>query len=213
MIQVELTNDRVKEMFPITYSSFLSELRNSSSRSSSIEESKIKWSVTWGFFVKKAKTLEEKDKQMFSLEQKFNLPYEERLNLEIPRIKCSLSMKAGFYEKTDRVFDETPNYVIESSKEILKFMIFEEQKSIQNPEVLESIRDFIEKQESLKEENKENPTNVVDSLKQALEKLSKSKSPKKREFHLDEILDKINLNGIDSLDKEEIDFLGTMSKN
>ena len=210
MIQVELANDRVKEMFPITYNSFLSELRSSTSRSSTIEESKIKWSVSWGFFVKKAKTIDEKDKQIYLIEQKFNLPYEERIKVELPRIKCSLLMKAGFYEKVDRVFDETPDYVIDSSREILKYMMYEEQKKIQNPEVLESIRDFVEKQESLKE-NPENMSNVIDSLKQAFDKLSKT--PKKKEFHIDEILDKISVNGIDSLDKDEIDFLGTMSKN
>lgn len=144
------------------------------------------------FFVKKANNEEEKIEQMNNYRSKMDLVYNERVNLEIPKIRCSLNMKAGYYHRMDRVLEkETPDFIKDMALEIIKYMIFMEQSQIGNPDVIESIKEFCDMMTSPMEVDLDNsdPDNI------------------------DDILDKINEGGMGCLSPKDLKFLDSMSKN
>jgi hypothetical protein len=193
MVVFKLNQDQVRDWFPKTYQSFIDELRCSQSTSNDVPEEKLEWGMNWGFFVKKAVTQEEKNIQMENYTQKMNLIYEDRIQLEMPRIRCSLSLKAGYYHRIDRVLDlEVPDFVKDMAKEIVKFMMIQEQHFVGNPEVFESIREFYE------------------SLVENMEMDNQLDNP---HLNMDDILDKISEKGMSSLSPRELEYLEKMSKS
>ncbi len=192
MITFKLKQDQAKDWFPETYQNFIDELRNSKSLSKDILEEKLEWDLTWGFFVKKAITEEEKLEQKDNYIRKMDLIYDDRVKLEMPRIRCSLNLKAGYYYKMDRVVEtSTPDFVLDMAREVVKYMMIQEQQYVGNPEVLESIREFYE---SLMK-------NI--GLDDQLDGYN---------LNMDDILDKINDKGMSSLSPRELEYLEKMSK-
>lgn len=193
MVAFKLTSDQVKSWFPKTYQSFVEDLKMSQSSSKDTLEEKFEWFIGWGFFVKKAITEEEKMIQRENYTQKLNLIYEDRVQLELPRIRCSLSFKAEYYHRTDRVIEtEVPEFIKDMALEIIKYMMIQEQQFVNNPEVLESIREFYE------------------TLIQNMDMNSQDDQPS---LNMDDILDKINDQGMSSLSSRELEFLEKMSRS
>lgn len=187
MITLRITNDNAKDWFPVTYSKFIENLRNSESSSFDCQEEMFEWHLLWGFFVKKANSEEEKIAQMDRYMSKMNLIYDDRVELELPRIRCSLSMKAGYYHIMDRTIDETPVFVQDMAREIIKVMMIEEQDQIGDQIVMDSIRGFYE------------------SI------IANEDNDSASELSIDAILDKINESGMKSLNSVELGYLKDMS--
>lgn len=201
MVTFKATAEQIGEWFPKSMESFIKELKESESTSRKHPLAKIQWFVTWGFMVKKAKTPEEKVLAQNAYNEKLKLPYNERLEVELPRIKVDIAFKAGHYFRSDRVLgEETPKYINDMAKEIVKSMIYQEQKTLNDPNVLDSIQDFIDK---IQEEESQ------EILREAGIDLRPKREPS---FDLDLILDKINETGISSLTASELNFLEKRSK-
>ncbi len=190
MVQFQITSEKAKEWFPETYNIFLEELRSSKSRYNDVSEDKMHWFISWAFLVKKAITEEEKEAQKVSYMNKMNLVYDDRIQLELPRIKCSITIKANNYYRTDRVFEtEVPPYINDMAKEIVKITMVQEQNYFNNPIVMDSLKEFY---------NLYQPDEVGDN---------------NDNLSIDDILDKISESGIQSLSPNELRFLEKMSKS
>jgi hypothetical protein len=191
MVTFKLTQDQAKSWFPETYENFLNELKTSKSSSSGVLDENMEWYLNWGFFVKKATTEEEIANQKENYIRKMDLVYDDRIKLEIPRIRCSLNLKAGYYYRMDRVIEsKNPEFVEDMAKEIIKYMMIQEQQFINNDQVLASIQEFSELM-MRNWESDESPTNL----------------------NMDDILDKINDKGMSSLSPRELKYLENMSKS
>lgn len=216
MVQFPLKPEEVKEWFPETYKAFIEELRNSKSPSNDKSEEKIEWGISWAFFRKKSKTDEEKVLADMEFEQKMHLTYEERCKVDLPKIRISLSMKAGNYIRTDRSIDkDVPKYVVDMHYETMKITMLQEQMMINDPVVLESLAPFKHLLDELMQDMGITPE-MLESLGDKLPGLTsiQSSAPKRETpLNMDEILDKINETGIQSLTAKELKFLEKMSKN
>ena len=126
MVTFKPKSEDVFKWFPKTTDQFITELRNSESQNSKYSIEKMQWYINWGFLVKKAKTDEEKAERLIAYEAKLRLPYEERLNVELPRIKIDVAFKAGHYFKSDRTNEETPKFILDMAREIIKIMMVQE---------------------------------------------------------------------------------------
>lgn len=187
MVTFKLTQDQAKSWFPETYHSFITELRSSKSLSKDTLEENMNWFLNWGFFVKKSNTEEEKYHQQENYKRKMELVYEDRVKLEMPRIRCSLNFKAGYYHKMDRVLERiVPEFVESMAKEVIKYMIVQERNFVGNIEVMESIKEFYD--------------NLIENS--GMEDSS---------LDMDSILDKISEKGMESLSPRELQYLKNMS--
>jgi cation transport regulator ChaB len=217
MVQFSLKPEEVKEWFPETYKTFIEELRNSKSSSNDKSEEKIEWGISWAFFRKKSKTDEEKVLADMEYEQKMHLTYEERCKVDLSKMRINLSMKAGNYIRTDRSIDkDIPKYVVDMHYETMKITMLQEQMTINDPAVLESLAPFKHLLDELMQDMGITPE-MMETLGDKLPGFSsiQSSSNTKREntLNMDEILDKINETGIQSLTAKELKFLEQMSKN
>lgn len=208
MIQFEAKNEQVKEWFPDTYKVFLDELRNSKSSYSDKEEDKFQWVVSLGLFRTKAKTEEEQALNDEAYLSKFTLPYDERCAIDLKKLRVSISMKAGYYYRTDRIFEEeTPEPIVSIFHDVMKIMMINEQMLENNPVVLKSLEGF-----SLEEEMK----NLAETLGIEVEtQQTFQEAEEETPLDVDDILDKINESGVESLTARELTFLDKMggSKN
>ena len=188
MIRFQAPKESIKEWFPETYDSFMTDLRSSKSKSSQVDEEKMIWFVSWGFFVKKPKTDEEKLNQETEFNDKMRMVYSDRIVVEIPKIRCSITLLVGnYYIKSDRALETgSPKFVIDMAEEIIKYTMVQEQNYFGYEDVIESLKEF------------ENLFNIQDSEK---------------EMSMDDILDKISATGMNSLTSQELKFLEKMSKN
>jgi hypothetical protein len=194
MITFEVKNKDMKEWFPETYNIFLDELRSSYSTCANKPEENISWMISWGFFGKKAKTQEEAEEIAIAYSNKLKLVYEDRVAVDMSKIRISVSMKAGYYIRVDRSFDTVmPKYITELSNEVLKITMLMEQEILQDPIVMESLKEF----EDLLVPNDEG--NDIPAAQKA-------------PLSMDDILDKISEHGIASLSSGEKKFLDKMSR-
>ena len=213
MVQFALKPEEVKEWFPETYKAFIEELRNSKSTSNDKSEEKIEWAISWKFFRKKSKTDEEKVIADMEFEQKMHLIYEDRCQADLPKIRVSVSMKAGNYIRTDRSLDtELPKYVVDMHYETMKITMLQEQMMINDPVVLESLAPFKHLLDELMQDMGVTPE-MLESLGDKLPGISSLQPKKEVQLNMDEILDKINETGMQSLTAKELKFLEKMSKN
>jgi hypothetical protein len=198
MVQFEIENDKMKEWFPITYETFIQELRNSQSKSSDKKEDKIKWILSWGIFRTKAKNKNEQEKK-----DKLHLTYDERCEVDLPKIRITVTMKAGNRIVSDRSIDDTiPDFIEDMFFEVMKIKMLQEQMIVNDPVVLESLEEFKHLLEYILEEMAEEGENIdiIRNLK------------KETPLSMDEILDKISESGMQSLTAKELKFLEKMSR-
>jgi len=96
-------------------------------------------------------------------------------------------MIADNYIRVDRSIDPTSKFIEDMAREIIKIMIFYEQKYLNNPLVIDSIKQF--------------------------SYLFAEQPEKEQDPTLDDILDKINEQGIKSLTHNELLLLEKLSGN
>jgi hypothetical protein len=193
MVSFQIESEKVKEWFPETYKSFIEDLRNSKSQSKDTKEENMEWYIIWGFFTKKAKTESEIEEQSERIAKRMEMVFSDRLNAELPKIRCSLDMKAGYYYRTDRVQEkEVPQFINDMAIDIVKWMIFQEQQWLNNEVVIDSIRDFYD---------------------DVMYYINSDRVDESENLNMDSILDKINESGMSSLTPIELDFLEKSSNS
>jgi hypothetical protein len=159
-----------------------------------IEDNKLELYYTYGYFLPKAKNKEE---FYIDLQEKCNnMLFDERLVFELSKIRVSLTLKVGKFAMSNRLpKGVVPEQIREIVTEVTKVKMMLEGEYHENQEVINSIPDV--------------DTSIVsfDIIKDAMRSEDKD-----RYLNVDEILDKISKDGIDSLSDEERDFLDRKSK-
>jgi hypothetical protein len=208
MVPVELSAEKMKEWFPKTYASFIKDLRNSSSKSGGKSEDKISWMISWGVFGSKTKDEAHAIQKQIDYDNKLKLPYEERCAVDLEKLRIHVSMKAGYYIRTDRSLDkEIPEYITDMFYEVMKVTMLQEQLILKDPVVMESLEEF----KYLLDEMMENLESLGLEI-EGLEEFKQQKKTKEQPLNMDDILDKISETGMQSLNAKELKFLEKMSR-
>lgn len=132
MVTMLINYEIVKQEYAADVQHFIDILRNSGSSSKDTIEDKIKWLYSFSYFKNKGTINEE------YYEKLFNMPFEERLEEEIKKVRVNLSIMAGHFYLSDRV-----SGISEKVKEAVKFITIQkminEQAQINNQDVIDSI--------------------------------------------------------------------------
>ncbi len=154
-----------------------------------VDMSAIDVSFSYGFFVPKG------DKEDY-YESQYTLKFEERLALEMSKLRVDISLKIGKFSMTNRLNDNmTPVAIKQIVNELTKIKMIIEGKFHENQDVIDSIPEV--------------DTSIVSYRIVGSEDEVEEKSGS---FDIDLILDKINTDGIQSLSEEEREFLDKVSK-
>ena len=203
MIQIELTNEKMKEWFPKTYQKFLEDYYNSNRKFAKKPEEEIEWMVSYAFYIPKAKSDEEAIQNQINYEDKLKLTYEERCKADLPKLKVDCHMYAGYYSRSDRATDKKiPQYIIDLFYEVMKVTMLQEQMFVNDPIVLKSLEGF----QHLLDELMEDMGIEMEGVDEF------AKKHKEEPLDMDEILDKISADGVQSLTAKELKFLDKMSR-
>ena len=123
------------------------------------------------------------------------MPFEERLAEEFSKVRVNVTIKIGSFMMTNRLEKgDIPQIVKDVVTEVTKYKMVFEGGIHNNSDVIDTIPQF--------------DTSIVsfDLIKDQIKSESKN-------YDIDDILDKISENGMDSLSEEEKDFLKNQSKN
>ena len=196
MIKFEIPYEIVELDFPKKCEEFLFILSNSTSKYSRISIEDIKWEYSWVFDDRIPDNEDELIDYEINESQKYQLKFHDRLDYELDRIIVKLTMTAGQFQVTDEI-EYVPEEVVSIASELVKILMIEEQKREKNEEVIDSIPPvkIDEPTLSVDETYTENVT-ILEEHYETVEELT-----------VDNILDKINTHGIDSLTEKEIEFL------
>lgn len=196
MIKFEVPYEIVELDFPKKCEEFLFILSNSTSKYSRISIEDIKWEYSWVFDDRIPDNEDELIDYEINESQKYQLKFHDRLDYELDRIIVKLTMTAGQFQVTDEI-EYVPEEVVSIASELVKILMIEEQKREKNEEVIDSIPPvkIDEPTLSVDETYTENVT-ILEEHYETVEELT-----------VDNILDKINTHGIDSLTEKEIEFL------
>ena len=220
MISIKTNYEQVLKDYPEVVEEFLTNLKESNSVSRNIELEKIKWFYTWAKYNKKPKTEEERALNNISLQNRMGMTYNQRLPLELEKVKVNVTMEAGQFVRGDRVRNDSPisELVAMYEAELLKVQMLNEQKEFNDAHILNSIP----------EPNKEILDQLVppevkamqDKLREAMENgrmqeegggANMTRNNHQHEYHVDDLLDKISDEGYESLSEEEKAFLANQS--
>ncbi len=158
-----------------------------------IQKDKIEYLCQFGFFVPKGNNSVEKLMESFEVTSK--MLFEERLKFELSKVRVDIAIKYEKFFMTDRLpKDVIPEPVYKLVKELTKVKMMVESKMHDNIDVLKSIPEI------------DTSMINIDIFKNI------AHSEIKTEYNLDDILDKINEKGIDSLSDDEKKFLDDSSK-
>jgi|LauGreDrversion4_2_1035121.scaffolds.fasta_scaffold04841_16 hypothetical protein len=159
-----------------------------------ITEDDVQVFCSFGYFVPKSHN---GDKFEEISEMSSKMLFQDRLNFEISKVRVSLTVKIGNFTITDRlpkgiIFESVKKVVAELTK--VKMTVESEYYNIQ--EVKESIPEF--------------DKSIIDF--EIVKDVVKNDYNHQINFDVDDILDKISKQGIDSLSEEEKQFLDSKSK-
>ena len=158
-----------------------------------ISKDKIEFLCQFGFFIPKGNN--NPDRFMESFEVTSKMLFDERFKFELSKVRVDIAIKHDKFFMTDRLpKDIIPESVFKMVRELTKVKMMVESKMHENLEVLKSIPEIDTKMIN------------IDIFKNI------AHSEIKTEYNLDDILDKINEKGIDSLSDDEKKFLDDSSK-
>ena len=152
------------------------------------ENCKITMFYNYGYFVKKGKGI--------NMEQ-YEMLFNDRFNYELSKVRVNVTIKIDEFMLTNRLGKNMiPDLIKSMVTEITKYKMQIESEYHQNQEIKESIPPY------------DDSIISVEIIKQEI----KSETIEDDYFDLDDILDKIANNGIDSLNEKEKEFLDKKSK-
>lgn len=160
MIALFVTGELVKKEYEKKYSELLNILRNSESKSKDIEEEKILWNYSFSYFRKKGENTPE------YYESLFKMPFDERYEAEMKRVRVSIGMTAGYFFIQDRV-DGVSQSIAEAVKAVTAQKMVNEQQYIGDMDVINSIP-FLKKEETATSAIPK-PMSLQEQLKHAIE--------------------------------------------
>ena len=161
-----------------------------------VDESKIEFYCTFGFFVPKSHNSSEKFEEISEMTSK--MMYEERLNFEMSKVRVNITMKVGNFIVSDRIPKGIiPESVFKVVAEITKVKMMVECDYYGNEEIKSSIPEI--------------DKNFVDI--EIIKDVVNQDYQNQTEFDVDSILDKIGKEGLDSLSEEEKQFLDSKSRD
>jgi hypothetical protein len=159
-----------------------------------IEDSKLELYYTYGYFLPK---VENKEEFYIDLQEQYNnMLFDDRLKFELSKVRVNLTIRVGKFAMSNRLpKGVVPENIKEIVTEVTKVKMMLEGEYHDNQEVINSIPDV--------------DTSIVsyEIIKDAMHSEDSEKY-----FNVDEILDKISKNGIDSLSEKEKEFLNKKSK-
>jgi hypothetical protein len=161
-----------------------------------VDESKIEFYCSFGFFVPKSHNSSEKFEEISEMTSK--MMYEERLNFEMSKVRVNITMKVGNFIVSDRIPKGIiPESVFKVVAEITKVKMMVECEYYGNEEIKRSIPEI--------------DKNFVDI--EIIKDVVNQDYQNQTEFDVDSILDKIGKEGLDSLSEEEKQFLDSKSRD
>lgn len=161
-----------------------------------MDDCKIAMFYHYGFFVPKVSNKQDyytKQYDMYS-----QMKFDERLNYELSKTRVNITVKIDNFMMTNRLKKgETPSIVSSIVTEITKYKMMVESEFHENQEIKDSIPEVDNNLVSIE---------LVKSLVSGKEEVDET------EFDLDDILEKISNQGMDSLSEKEKEFLDKKSK-
>ena len=159
-----------------------------------LSDSKIEICYTYGFFLPKT---EDKEKLYTDIYEKSSqMKFDERLDFELSKLRVSINLKIDTFYMTCRLPNGTPPASIKSIvTEITKVKMMAEGKYHENQEVIDSI-----------------PEVDQNIIKIDMQNIASQKDEIEEQYDLDSLLDKISIDGMDSLNEKEKEFLNNRSK-
>lgn len=158
-----------------------------------INKEKVEFLCQFGYFVPKGHNTPEKFGEIFEMTSK--MKYHERLEFELKKVRVFIGIKYEKFFMSDRLPKGTlPDPVFNIVSELTKVKMMVESQMHDNSEVLKSIPPV--------------DKSVIDI--ELFKDIATAEI--KQEFNLDDILDKINEKGINSLSDEEKRFLDDSAK-
>jgi hypothetical protein len=161
-----------------------------------MDDCKIDMFYYYGFFIPKVSNKQDyytKQYDMYS-----QMKFDERLNYELSKTRINITIKIDNFMMTNRLKKgETPSIVSSIVTEITKYKMMAESEFHENQEIKDSIPEIDNNLVSIE---------LVKSLVSGKEEVDET------EFDLDDILEKISKQGMDSLSEKEKEFLDKKSK-
>lgn len=189
MFTIKVALSEVEKDYPQVLESWLDIIKNNFGKE--IIEDNLDLYYSAGLFVSK--------KNKVDIEEVYNMDFAERLNFEIKKVRIDLTLKLGKFVITDRMEKGfVPSMISDMIREITKLkMILEGELNGNQFGVADSVPPL------------EAGFFDEESLRQVFKELGGFNTDS---FDLDDILDKISESGIESLSKEEMEFLKSKSK-
>lgn len=214
MISIKVSYEQCLKDYPEVVEEFLTSLKESNSCSKHIALEKIKWFYSWGKFNKKSRSEEERTLSNINMQNRMSMTYDQRLPVEMERVRVNITMEAGEYLRGDRVpkTAELSEFVIRYENELLKVQMLQEQKEFNDAHILNSIPE--PNKEILDELVPPEVREMQEKMQAALDKGEVKNTPKRTaipSFDVDDLLDKISDTGMESLSDEEKAFLKNQS--
>lgn len=184
------TKEEVLSDFPIV-TEWLEKIESNFSKN--VNSDKTEFIYSYGFFLPKSKS----DDDFIQLYEKCSkMKYSERLDFELSKVRINLTIKNGNFILSDRLpKGRIPTIIREIVAEITKVKMLVEGEYHGNQDIIDSIPE-LDKNIISFEVIKEFIKNDTGSV----------------EYDIDEILDKISSQGMESLSEDEKEFLDKKSK-
>ena len=161
---------------------------------SEIDESKIEFYYSYGFFIPKVENREEFYSDLFDKCSK--MLFDERLSFELSKVRVNLTMRIGKFILSNRLSSDCiPSDIRIMVTELTKIKMTIESNQHGDQDIIDSIPEI--------------DRNIVSI--DVISEIVKSEYPDSLE--LDDILDKISKKGVDSLSEAEKEFLDKKSKD
>jgi hypothetical protein len=194
MFTIDIKKEDLVNQFP-EIEKWVKKIKKFSFSQKEVDDSKIEFYCSFGFFVPKSHNTQEKFEELAEITSK--MLFEERVNFEMSKVRVNITMKVGNFVISDRLPKGIiPDTVFKIVSEITKVKMTIESDYYGNEEVKNSIpeidKNFVQ----------------IDIVKDVVNTDYKNQS----EFDIDSILDKIGQDGLDSLTDEEKEFLDKKSK-
>ena len=194
MFSIDVERKEISEEFPMM-KDWLKKMNKLRISEKELEKKEAQFYYTYGSFVPKSKNTDEALIEASEIAAK--MLYEERLELELSKIRVFITMKVGDFSITDKLPKGTiPEKVKKVVAEITKVKMLVEAEYYDNQEVRDSIPEPDSSIVSIEIEKKSKPTNTAET----------------GEFEVDDLLEKISKNGFGSLSEEERKFLDKKSR-
>jgi len=213
MNTIKVTAEDVQNDYQSVYDDFISDLRDSNSLSRNIDEEKINWFYSWGSFVKKAKTHEDRVLRDLKNQESLEMEFEDRLEFELSKTRVTITMEAGKYTRGDRVrkrFDVSEK-VIQMVGEQTKLRMLLEQKELDNQDIIDTvpaINTDIFPLEQLQAVLGEDHPHAQDENSEGVSvERGQNNQFEEEELNVDSILEKVFSDGVESLTEREKEFL------